>query len=117
MPRLSSRTQAIVGSPIRRIATLLDEARRKGDIISFGGGAPSLPPPQEVVDYLADFLRKAPQKTVAYGATRGMIELRELIAEDLKKYWNVSYDPKEEIMIVNGGTEGIYLALGAILEP
>ncbi|MGB9709145.1 pyridoxal phosphate-dependent aminotransferase [Infirmifilum uzonense] len=117
MPRLSSRTQAIVGSPIRRIATLLDEARRKGDIISFGGGAPSLPPPQEVVDYLADFLRKAPQKAVAYGATRGMIELRELIAEDLKKYWNVSYDPKEEIMIVNGGTEGIYLALGAILEP
>jgi len=45
-----------------------------------------------------------------------MPELRELIAEDLKKYWNVSYDPKEEIIIVNGGTEGIYLALGSILE-
>jgi len=46
-----------------------------------------------------------------------MIELRELIAQDLKKYWGVSYDPREEIIIVNGGTEGIYLALGSILEP
>lgn len=117
MPRLASRTQTIVSSPIRRIAALLDEARRKGDIISFGGGAPSLPPPREVVDYLVDAIRKNPQRTVAYGSTRGMIELRELIAQDLKKYWNVSYDPQEEIMIVNGGTEGIYLALGAILEP
>ncbi|MEZ0346526.1 MAG: pyridoxal phosphate-dependent aminotransferase [Infirmifilum sp.] len=117
MPKLATRTQTIVSSPIRRIATLLDEARRKGDIISFGGGAPSLPPPPEVVDYLVENLKKSPQKTVAYGSTRGMLELRELIAQDLKKYWNVSYDPKEEIMIVNGGTEGIYLALGAILEP
>ncbi len=117
MPRLATRTQTIVSSPIRRIAALLDEARRKGDIISFGGGAPSLPPPQEVVEYLAEALKRYPQKTVAYGSTRGMIELRELIAQDLKKYWGVSYDPHEEIIIVNGGTEGIYLALGAILEP
>ncbi|WP_225876060.1 pyridoxal phosphate-dependent aminotransferase [Infirmifilum lucidum] len=106
-----------MSSPIRRIAALLDEARRKGDIISFGGGAPSLPPPQEVVEYIAEALKRYPQKTVAYGSTRGMIELRELISQDLKKYWGVSYDPHEEIMIVNGGTEGIYLALGAILEP
>jgi len=117
MPRIASRSQTIVSSPIRRIAALLDEARRKGDIISFGGGAPSLPPPQEVVDYLADLLKRSPQRTVAYGSTRGMIELRELIAQDLKKYWGVSYDPREEIIIVNGGTEGIYLALGSILEP
>ncbi|MCC6005106.1 MAG: pyridoxal phosphate-dependent aminotransferase [Thermofilum sp.] len=116
MPRLATKSQAITASPIRRIAALLDEARRKSDIISFGGGAPSLPPPQEVIDYLVNYIKDNPQKSVAYGATRGMIELRELIAEDLKKYWNVSYDPKEEIIIVNGGTEGIYLALGSILE-
>lgn len=117
MPRLASKPQAITASPIRRIAALLDEARRKSDIISFGGGAPSLPPPQEVVDFLVDFLKNNPQKSVAYGSTRGMIELRELIAQDLKKYWGVDYDPKDEIIIVNGGTEGIYLALSAILEP
>lgn len=117
MPGYSSRTEGIVASPIRRIAALLDEARRKGEIISFGGGAPSLPPPREVVEYLAELLRSQPQKSVAYGATRGMIELRELIAEDMKKYYGVSYDPHSEIMIVNGGTEGIYLALGALLNP
>ncbi len=117
MPSLSSRPTLIKASPIRRIAALLDEARRKEDIISFGGGAPSLPPPQEVVDFLIDSFRKNPQKTVAYGSTRGLVELRQLIAEDLKKYWGVEYDPAEEILIVNGGTEGIYLALASILEP
>lgn len=117
MPGLSSRPSLIKASPIRRIAALLDEARRKEDIISFGGGAPSLPPPQEVVDFLVENLKKNPQKTVAYGSTRGLLELRELIAEDLKKYWGVDYDPSEEILIVNGGTEGIYLALASILEP
>jgi len=71
MPRIASRSQIIVCSPIRRIAALLDEARRKGNIISFEGGAPSLPPPQEVVDYLADLLRRSPQRTVAYGSTVG----------------------------------------------
>ena len=117
MPGYASRCDSIVASPIRRIAALLDEARRRGDIISFGGGAPSLPPPREVVEYLVEVMRSNPQRAVAYGATRGMIELRELIAEDLKKYWGVSYDPQSEIMIVNGGTEGIYLALGALLNP
>ncbi|RLE60679.1 MAG: class I and II aminotransferase [Thermoprotei archaeon] len=117
MPRLSSRPSLIKASPIRRIAALLDEARRKEDIISFGGGAPSLPPPEEVIEFLVDNLKKNPQKTVAYGSTRGLMELRELIAEDLKKYWGVDYDPSEEILIVNGGTEGIYLALATVLEP
>lgn len=117
MPGLSSRPSLIKASPIRRIAALLDEARRKEDIISFGGGAPSLPPPEEVIEFLVDNLKKNPQKTVAYGSTRGLMELRELIAEDLKKYWGVDYDPSEEILIVNGGTEGIYLALATILEP
>lgn len=116
MPSLATRITFIKTSPIRRIAALLDEARRRGDIISFGGGAPSIPPPSEMIEYLIQLLREKPQKTVGYCGTRGLPELRELIAEDLKKYWEVEYDPQSEIMVTTGGTEGIFLSLAAILE-
>lgn len=116
MPALSSRPSLIRRSPIRRIAALLEEAKRKETIISFGGGAPSLPPPPEVVDYLAEMIKKEPARTVAYSSTKGIPELRQLLAEDLKKHWGVEYDP-DDILIVNGGTEGIYLSLAATVEP
>ena len=53
MPNLSYRSGMIRLSPIRQVAMLLDEARKRGDIISFGGGAPSVPPAEEVVDAIA----------------------------------------------------------------
>jgi len=116
MPPIASRLNYIKASPIRRIAALLDEARRHRDIISFGGGAPSLPPPKEIIDYLIDRLKNETRKTVGYCGTRGLPELRELIAMDLKKNWGVDYDPKNEIIITDGGTEGIFLALSSIIE-
>jgi len=117
MPALASRIAYIQTSPIRRIAALLDEARRKRNIISFGGGAPSLPPPKEVVDYMRQLLKEDPRLAVGYTGTRGIPELRRLIAEDLKKWWGVDYDPDKEIIITTGGTEGIYATLAAVLEP
>ena len=116
MPNLSSRLSYVRASPIRRIAALLDRARRRGDIISFGGGAPSIPPPEELVAHLIELLRENPTKTVSYCGTRGLPELRELIARDLEKCYGVEYDPESEIIVTEGGTEGIFLALFSILD-
>ncbi len=114
---MSSRVTYIQASPIRRIAALLDEARRKRNIISFGGGAPSLPPPREVIDYMCELLKEKPRLAVGYTGTRGIPELRRAIANDLKKHWGVDYDPDKEIMVTTGGTEGIFATLAAVLEP
>ncbi len=116
MPELAYRLSLIKTSPIRRIAALLDQARRKRDIISFGGGAPSLPPPKEFLDEIMRLLKEMPQRACGYCGTRGLPELRSLIAEDLKKYFGVSYDPGKEIIITDGGTEGIFLTLFSILD-
>ncbi len=116
MPNLSSRLSYVRASPIRRIAALLDRARRRGDIISFGGGAPSIPPPEELVAHLIELLRENPTKTVSYCGTRGLPELRELIARDLEECYGVEYDPESEIIVTEGGTEGIFLALFSILD-
>ncbi len=117
MLKLASRLELIRKSPIRRVAALLAEARKKRDLISFGGGAPSLPPPREVVEALMARLKEEPQFSASYGGTRGFMELRELISEDLKRYAGIAPDPAREIIITDGATEGIFLALMATVDP
>ncbi len=117
MPKLADRLEHVRKSPIRRVAALLAEARKKRDLISFGGGAPSLPPPREVIEYLIERLREEPQFSSSYGGTRGFLELRELISEDLKRYAGIEPDPASEIILTDGATEGIFLSLMAIAGP
>ncbi len=72
-------------SPIRKVAALLDEARERGDIISFGGGAPSVPPPQGFLEEFSRLLTSDPLKSCGYTGTRGIPELRTAVAEDVRK--------------------------------
>ena len=117
MLRLASRLELIRKSPIRRVAALLAEARKKRDLISFGGGAPSLPPAREVLEALTARLEEEPQFSASYGGTRGFMELRELISEDLRRYAGIAPDPAREVIITDGATEGIFLALMATVDP
>jgi len=76
-----------------------------------------LPPPEEVVETITTQLHKDPRGSAAYTGTRGRLELLELISQDLKKYGGVDVNPREEITLTDGATEGILLALMAVLEP
>ncbi len=116
MPKISSRSNLIVASPIRRIAALLAVARRRRDIISFGGGAPSLEPPKELIEEAIKILKEHDTtRPFAYGATKGLLELREAISMDLKKYGGIEYSP-DQIIVTEGATEGIYVALSAVVD-
>ena len=53
----------------------------------------------------------------SYTANAGLIELREEIANYMNKQFHVSYDPKDEIIVTVGASEGIDLAMRAILNP
>lgn len=116
MPTLSDMIRTLEISPIRRVAALLDQARQERNIISFGGGAPSLPPPPEVVEHMCQLLEGETKGACSYTGTRGIPELRGLIAEDTKKWFGVTYDPEEEIIVTNGGTEGICCAFMSLLN-
>lgn len=103
-------------SPIRKVAGLLDEARNRGDMISFAGGAPSVPPPPELLDEFTRLLQSNPLKTCGYTGTRGIPELREAVAEDVKKYGKVEFDPGSEIMITPGATAAIFSAAMSLID-
>jgi len=117
MAKLSSRIEKIHTSPIRRVAALLDEARERSDIISFGGGAPSLPPPSKFLDEFNRLLNENPLKSCGYTGTKGIPQLREAVAQDVKKYGKVDFDPSSEIIVTTGATECIYSSLMSLIDP
>lgn len=116
MAGLSDRIPLLRISPIRRVTAMLDEARKKGEIVSFGGGAPSLPPAKEVLDEICALIQRNPLKSSGYTGTKGLPELRRLISEDVKKYSSLEYGPDNEIIITDGGTEGIFSLFMSILN-
>ena len=92
------------------VAALLAEASERKELISFGGGAPSLPPPPEVTEEIIRRLRENPQASTAYTGTRGFLELRKLIADDWLKHDGEAYTPEKEIILTDGATEAIFCA-------
>jgi aspartate aminotransferase len=116
MRTLSRRIEKIHISPIRKVAALLDEARKRSDMISFGGGAPSIPPPKEFLDEFSRLLEENPLRSCGYTGTRGIPELRFAISEDAKKYGHVDFDPASEIIVTTGATEAISNLVMSIVE-
>jgi aminotransferase len=51
-----------------------------------------------------------------YTANGGMIELRELIAANLLDRYGVAYDPRSELIVTVGASEGVDAALRATLD-
>jgi aspartate aminotransferase len=116
MAMLSDRVTALHLSPIRRVASLLAEAKKRNELISFGGGAPSLSPPEEVVNEIVKKISENPQESSAYTGTRGFLALRKLIVEDWARHEQATYEPENEVIITDGGTEGIFTAFLSIFN-
>jgi aminotransferase len=98
-------------SPIRRIyekAVLMD------DVVFFSLGEPDFDTPPQVVEAAIESLRRG---ETHYTPNAGILPLREAIAENLRDYDGVTYDPSSEIAVTSGGMEALVLALLALVEP
>lgn len=115
-PALRSRVDEIRGSPIREIARLIAKSQARHEIISLGGGAPSFPPPQEVLERWLGHLRKGGVGAYTYGETAGLYELREAFAADLRQRAHVDVGP-EQVLVTDGSQEALFLATQVLLEP
>ncbi len=91
------------------------DARRKRDIISFGGGAPSLLPSQVVLDEMKRALTDDPGAACGYAGTRGLFELRRLLSDDFAREEGTKYDPENEIVITDGASEGVFTLFMSLL--
>ncbi|MFV8820071.1 methionine aminotransferase [Haliea sp. E17] len=82
--------------------------------INLSQGYPDFPPPDGLVEALARASRDGFNQ---YAPMAGLPELREQLAEQLRRHRQVNVDPGDEITIVPGATEGIFCCVMACVHP
>ena len=108
---LSQKVQTIQPSGIRKF---FDIANEMDDVVSLGVGEPDFDTPWHIRDEGIYSLEKG---RTFYTSNSGLKELRTEISRYLQRRCNVTYDPLHEILVTVGGSEGIDLALRAMLDP
>jgi aminotransferase len=84
------------------------------DVISLGIGEPDFVTPEPILKAGIASLRHG---ETHYTSNSGLLELRQAVAQNLKRLYGVDYDPEHEILITVGVSEALYLALTAVLDP
>ena len=107
---LSKTITSIKPSGIRKFFDIVNTME---DAISLGVGEPDFDTPYFIRDAGIYSLEKG--KTF-YTSNSGLMELREEIRKYLIRKLNVEYNPKDEMIITVGGSEGIDIALRAMLD-
>ena len=108
---LSETIVNIKPSGIRKFFDIVSEMK---DAISLGVGEPDFDTPWHIRDEGIYSLEKG--KTF-YTSNSGLLELRQEISNYLMRRIHTSYDPKKQCIITVGGSEGIDIALRAMLDP
>ncbi|AAY60466.1 aminotransferase A (plasmid) [Bacillus cereus] len=107
---LNSRVKQIEISKIRQISEM---AARYDNVISLTIGQPDF--------YTPEHIKSAGQAAIlnnktSYPPTSGYKELLISAAGFLQQKYGLHYDSNSEILVTNGATEGIYIALRSILD-
>ncbi|RLI24963.1 MAG: pyridoxal phosphate-dependent aminotransferase [Candidatus Hecatellales archaeon] len=97
-------------SGIRRLFEL---ASKMGDVINLGIGEPDFNTPENIKEAAK---RALDEDFTHYTANVGIPELREAIAEKLRRENGIDVDPESEIMVTSGATQALTMAIFAILN-
>jgi aspartate/methionine/tyrosine aminotransferase len=104
---------AIAGIPRSGIREITDAAWQMPDAIVLAVGEPNFPTPPHVVA-AADAAARAGR--TGYVSNAGIPELREALAAKIRSRNGYDVTPAE-VVVTNGGVEGIFAALAAVLDP
>jgi aminotransferase len=84
------------------------------DVISLGVGEPDFTTPWHIREAGIYALERG---YTMYTSNYGLLELREELSRHLANLYGVDYDPRSEILITAGASEGVDLALRIALDP
>lgn len=98
------------------IDQMKDEALAKGvDVINLSIGDPDVPTPKHIVEAMQAAVTKAEHHQ--YPSYEGMLSFRSAVAEWYKTRFNVTVDPKTEVLSLIGSKEGIGHIPLAFINP
>jgi aminotransferase len=108
---ISQKVATLPPSGIRKFFDLLSSVE---DVISLSIGEPDFITPWHIRESATYSLEKG---YTMYTSNSGMPELRQELARYLELRYGVSYHPEHEILITTSSSEGLDLALRAIINP
>ena len=108
---ISQKVESLPSSGIRKFFDLLSSME---DVISLGIGEPDFVTPWHIREAGTYSLEKG---YTMYTSNSGMPELRQALADYLRLRYGLSYHPEHEILITVGSSEGLDLAMRAIINP
>lgn len=99
-------------SPIRKLAALADETKKKGiKVFHLNIGQPDIETPVEIYQSIRDHQ----EKVLSYGPSGGLLDLRVAIVD---YYRNLGHDiDLDDIWITTGGSEAIIFAMMTACDP
>jgi N-succinyldiaminopimelate aminotransferase len=110
VPYLSARLQGFGTTVFAEMSAL---AVATGSV-NLGQGFPDYPGPPEVLDVARAAIGTGHDQ---YPPGPGLPELRRAIAEHVRRFRGLSYDPDGEVLVTAGATEALTAALLALLDP
>ena len=100
--------------PPSGIRKYFDIVNEMDDVISLGVGEPDFVTPWNIAEAGIYSLEKG---HTHYSSNAGFVELRKEITKYLKRRFDLSYNPDNEVIVTVGGSEGIDIALRALVGP
>lgn len=107
-------SKKIVGIEPSGIRKFFDVVSEMPDAISLGVGEPDFDTPWRIRE---EGIYSLERGRTFYTSNAGLKDLKSEISKYLERKIEVSYDPNKEIIVTVGGSEGIDIALRAMLDP
>ena len=112
MPQISERAVLMPASPIRRLAPLAEEAKKRGTkVYHLNIGQPDLKSPKVGLDAL----KQIDREILEYSPSDGFLSLREKLVGYYDQY-QIKLSP-EDIIVTSGGSEAVLFAFMSCLNP
>jgi len=93
------------------IFTVMSALAAEYHAINLGQGFPDEDGPLAIRDVAARALRNGPNQ---YAPTRGMPELRRAICAHARRFYDINFDPGENVVVTSGGTEALTASIMAL---
>ncbi len=112
LKRISRRAEDMPYSPIRKLASYADEAKKRGvHVFHLNIGQPDIETPEEIFKAINDYH----PKVLEYGPSGGLLDLRVAVIDYHRQLgFNLDLD---NVWITTGGSEAIIFAMMTVCDP
>ena len=96
------------------IFSVMSQLATEHNAINLSQGFPDFECPAGLVSLVTKHMKQGNNQ---YAPMPGVLPLRERIAEKINRLHSANYDPDTEITVTAGGTQAIFTALAAVIQP